>query len=252
MAGGQLPFSDNVAPAPLSSADLDEAIRREQMGRAQIPPQIPHLDGMPQPAITPPTTMNDPAQATAPGGSEIRSELGRLADASVVGQHSESGSVAADELARQVAGGTEQPAPNAQNEQVQPISQSQVQQQVTPAPPVAAAETQSQQEASSSDSVTLTSITLNAEGSDMILTLTANRRFSYKSFVLPDPDRLVIDMVGQWQGITIPNMPSNRLINRVREGKLDGAHRIVMDLKAPLAGYETTRVGENTVTVRMY
>ncbi len=258
VAGGQLPFTDNTVPTPLSSTDLDEAIRREQINRTQSAPELPRLDGMPQstaPQVTPPATTNGAApQTAASGGDSTKSELGKLADASVAGQPKTGDSGAADDLANQIAAGSGQTAPGAQAGQAQATPPSpQVQAAQTPAPQdVAAAETKPQQEDKPLEKFAMTAMSLKAEGSDMILTLTADKRFSYKSFILTGPDRLVIDLAGAWQGVKVPGMPSNRLINKVREGKFENSHRIVLDLKAPLAGYETKRVDDQTVTVRMY
>lgn len=251
VAGGQLPFTDNTVPTPLSSTDLDEAIRREQMNRTQAAPELPPLDGMPQtaqqPAATSTTPPVTPPATTAPGGDNAKSELGRLADASVAGQSGASGSGAADELAKQVEAGA-QPgqAQTAQQTKPQPQQPQQAQQ------PQAQTQQAQAPQAQPLEKFNLTGISLKADGSDMILTLTADKRFNYKSFVLTGPDRLVVDLVGEWKGVKVPGMPSNRLISNVREGKFEGVHRIVMDLKAPLAGYETKRVDDNTVTVRLY
>ena len=271
LAGSQLPYTDNSAPAPLSSGDLDEAIRREQMNRTQSAPQLPQLDGMPQtqttaPQTTPPATASGtgtaPVAPVAPGeGDSARSELGKLADASVSGQPQASGGDAADALARQVAGESDQTAPVTQPGQAQsapPATQAQKPQapQAQSAPPATTAQPPQDvtppQDVKPLEQFSMTAISLKAEGSDMILTLRADKRFNYKSFTLTGPDRLVVDLVGQWQGVKVPGMPSNRLISKVREGKFEGVHRIVMDLKAPLAGYETKRVDDQTVTVRLY
>lgn len=260
VAGGQLPFTDNTVPTPLSSTDLDEAIRREQMNRTQAAPELPPLDGMPQtaqqPAATSTTPPVTPPATTAPGGDNAKSELGRLADASVAGQSGASGSGAADELAKQVEAGA-QPGQAQTAQQTKPQTQ-QPQPQQAQQPQAQQAQTQQVQSQAAHEAAqplekfNLTGISLKADGSDMILTLTADKRFNYKSFVLTGPDRLVVDLVGEWKGVKVPGMPSNRLISKVREGKFEGTHRIVMDLKAPLAGYETKRVDDNTVTVRLY
>ena len=266
VASGQLPFTDNTVPTPLSSTDLDEAIRREQMNRTQAAPELPPLEGMPQTAQQSAATPTTPPATTAPGGDNAKSELGRLADASVAGQSGASGSGAADDLARQVEAGAQsgqtqtpqQTKPQTQQAQTQQAPQPQGQAQQTQVQQTQAQQTQAQQTQAAQEPAqplekfNLTGISLKAEGSDMILTLTADKRFNYKSFTLTGPDRLVVDLVGEWKGVKVPGMPSNRLISKVREGRFEGVHRIVMDLKAPLAGYETKRVDDNTVTVRLY
>ncbi len=249
VAGGQadLPYSDSSVPTPLSSAELDEAIRREQMNRTQSAPELPPLEGA---TATLPPAGQDAAAPGVPDSNASRSELGRLADATLSGQPQTTGNTAADDLARQVAagesGGSQTTAPQAPVETpAPPQNTANTAPQTTPPAPVEAPKPVL-------DKFTMTGITLKAEGSDMILTLTADKHFTYKSFILTGPDRLVVDLIGEWSGVKIPGMPSNRLISKVREGKFDGSHRIVMDLKGPLAGYETKRLDDNTVTVRLY
>lgn len=89
------------------------------------------------------------------------------------------------------------------------------------------------------------------QNTDMLLILSADSEFDYKSFQLTSPERLVIDVIGTWNGIESPTVPSNRLINSIRNGKTDKGYRIVLDLKEPPKGYETKRDG-NKVTVRVY
>ena len=275
VAGGSLPFTNSSAPKPLSSSELDEAIRKEQLNRAQSAPELPRLDGMPAnvtpPVATPPAVaapQTAPAVPVAQGGNtapataahaneNVKSELGKLADASAAGQPGKgANSGAADELARQVASGSDEggkqsaktgatPAPTA--------TATKAPQEAKAAKEVKAAEeAKGPEEAKPGDKVAMTAISLKAEGSDMILTVSADKRFSYKSFVLTGPDRLVIDLAGEWSGVKIPGMPSNRLITKVRGGKFENSHRIVLDLKAPLAGYEAKREGDNTLVVRMH
>ncbi len=268
VAGEQLPFANNAVPTPLSSNDLDEAIRREQMNRTQTAPQLPPLEGMPQTATaTPPAATEGGVSAGAAGGDSSKSELSKLADASVAGQPAVKDSGAADELARQVAEGGEKAVPGAKTDQAQTAKQTtqskppQAQTAQTQAAQTQTAQTQAAQqsaavappqEAKPLEKFVMTAMSLKANGSEMILTLTADKRFAYKSFTLVGPDRLVVDLTGEWEGVKVPGMPSNRLITKVRAGKFEGSHRIVLDLKAPLAGYETKRVDDHTVTVRLY
>ncbi len=268
-----LPFANTTSPAAVSSPDLDEAIRREQMNRTQKAPELPVLDGMPAtsttpPAVTPPATATPPAAqgsvAKEQDSGTTKSELGKLADASAAGQPGkEANSGAADELAKQVAAGSEQNGkgtaqPGAAKDAAGKAPQATKEVKENTKPQTAAQSAQPQetkaaeQETPAADKVAMTAISLKAEGSDMILTISGDKRFNYKSFTLTGPDRLVIDLAGEWSGFKIPGMPSNRLISGVRGGKFENSHRIVMDLKAPLAGYETKRVDDKTITVRMH
>lgn len=273
VAGGNLPFSNSSVPMPLSSSELDEAIRREQVNQTQIAPELPQLDGMPvtstmPPVVTPPaaTAQKTPPAATsttaaakngngepvgtAQANGSAKSELGKLADASTAGQSGKgANSGAADELARQVAAGSDEGGKGSPRAGATTAAAAT---QKTPPETKAVQEAAASEESKPGDKVAMTAISLKAEGSDMVLTLSADKRFSYKTFVLVGPDRLVIDLAGEWSGVKIPGMPSNRLITKVRAGKFENSHRIVMDLKSPLGGYEAKREGDNTLVVRMH
>lgn len=101
------------------------------------------------------------------------------------------------------------------------------------------------------DKHAMQSLSFKYQGSELLFILKADSRFEYKSFLLPSPERLVVDIAGNWQGLEAPKVPSNRLVSGVRLGKTDKGHRIVLDLKEAPKGYETTRDG-GTVTVRIY
>ena len=98
---------------------------------------------------------------------------------------------------------------------------------------------------------TMQSLSFKYQGSELLFILKADSRFDYKSFLLPSPERLVVDIAGNWQGLEAPTVPSNRLVSGVRLGKTDKGRRIVLDLKEAPNGSETTRDGA-TVTVRIY
>ena len=98
---------------------------------------------------------------------------------------------------------------------------------------------------------TMQSMSFKYQGSEILFVLKAADHFEYKTFLLPSPDRLVIDLAGAWSGLDVPNVPSNRLVKGLRLGKLEKGHRVVLDLKEVPKGYETTRDGNN-VTVRIY
>ncbi|MBQ4133321.1 MAG: AMIN domain-containing protein [Desulfovibrionaceae bacterium] len=89
------------------------------------------------------------------------------------------------------------------------------------------------------------------QGNEMLFIITADSGFEYKSFVLTSPDRLIIDLLGNWSGVENVKAPSNRLISGMRNGKTERGHRVVLDLKQAPKGYETKREG-NKVTVRVF
>ncbi|MDE6734909.1 MAG: AMIN domain-containing protein [Desulfovibrio sp.] len=60
--------------------------------------------------------------------------------------------------------------------------------------------------------------------------LTGNGPLRYKSMNLENPDRVVLDLEGDWE-VKAPAVPKNPLVSAVRVGDLDGRTRIVIDLK---------------------
>lgn len=61
--------------------------------------------------------------------------------------------------------------------------------------------------------------------------LEGNAPIRYKSMNLTNPDRVVVDLDGQWQ-IKAPGVPKNPLVSNVRIGKMADKTRVVIDLKA--------------------
>ncbi len=61
--------------------------------------------------------------------------------------------------------------------------------------------------------------------------LTGNGPLRYKSMNLDNPDRVVLDLEGDWE-VKAPAVPKNPLVSAVRVGDMDGRTRVVIDLKA--------------------
>lgn len=57
------------------------------------------------------------------------------------------------------------------------------------------------------------------------------QRIHYNSMTLDNPDRIVVDMDGQWQFPPSPGVPKNELVSNVRIGKNGEKTRVVIDLK---------------------
>lgn len=63
--------------------------------------------------------------------------------------------------------------------------------------------------------------------------LSGNGRLNYKNMVLENPDRVVVDLDGEWKFPPNPGIPKNDIVNSVRVGKLgDSKTRVVIDLKS--------------------
>ena len=76
----------------------------------------------------------------------------------------------------------------------------------------------------------VTSAKFSMQGSQIKLTLQGNAPMVGHYFTLADPDRVVLDIAGNWE-VEIPRVPSNRLIRSVRVGLHDDKTRIVFDMK---------------------
>ena len=76
----------------------------------------------------------------------------------------------------------------------------------------------------------VTSARFSMHGSQIKLTLQGNAPMVGHYFTLENPDRVVLDLAGNW-GIKMPAVPSNRLVRAVRIGQHDDKTRIVFDMK---------------------
>lgn len=61
--------------------------------------------------------------------------------------------------------------------------------------------------------------------------IVGNANISYKPMLLTGPDRVVLDLDGDWD-IKAPGIPKNKLVTNIRIGKLNGKTRIVIDLNS--------------------
>ena len=61
--------------------------------------------------------------------------------------------------------------------------------------------------------------------------IVGNANISYKPMVLTGPDRVVVDLDGDWD-IKAPGIPKNAPLTNVRIGKLNGKTRVVIDLNS--------------------
>ena len=78
----------------------------------------------------------------------------------------------------------------------------------------------------------VTSAKFSMKGSLIKLTLRGNSPMIGHFYVLEDPDRVVLDLAGNWQ-IEVPKVPSNRLVGAVRVGQHEDKTRLVFDMKNP-------------------
>lgn len=76
----------------------------------------------------------------------------------------------------------------------------------------------------------VTSAKYAMKGSLIKLVLKGNAPMVGNFYVLSDPDRVVLDLAGNWD-VELPKVPSNRLISSARVGQHDDKTRLVFDMK---------------------
>ncbi|MCQ2443996.1 MAG: AMIN domain-containing protein [Mailhella sp.] len=76
----------------------------------------------------------------------------------------------------------------------------------------------------------VTSASFSMSGSTIRLTLRGNAPMVGHYFTLKNPERIVLDLAGGWD-VSVPPVPSNRLIRSVRTGRHEDKTRLVFDMK---------------------
>lgn len=97
---------------------------------------------------------------------------------------------------------------------------------------------------------TLSKIGLHFRGNDIYLRIEADAGFKTKVFALSGPDRLVVDLVGKWNAVTAPHIPSNQLVTKARVGQQPNATRLVLDLSRATK-YTIHKVSDTVVEITM-
>ncbi len=98
-------------------------------------------------------------------------------------------------------------------------------------------------------SLTLANIGLHFKGSGMALRIEADAPFSYKTFALSSPDRYVVDLVGNWDKMRAPTVPSNNMIKGARVGKQPGGPRLVLDMQRAPKKHNVTWVSPTVLEI---
>lgn len=80
---------------------------------------------------------------------------------------------------------------------------------------------------------TVTRFVVYARESGATIRLVGSSPIAFKEpFALKEPDRVVVDLVGDWK-IKAPGVPKNPLVTNVRLGKMDNRTRVVIDMNGP-------------------
>lgn len=105
------------------------------------------------------------------------------------------------------------------------------QRQSAPARAAAPAKKPAEREKAATGRRTITRFVVFARETGATVRLTGNGPLRYKSMNLDNPDRVVLDLEGDWE-VKAPAVPKNPLVTAVRVGDMDGRTRVVIDLKA--------------------
>ena len=100
------------------------------------------------------------------------------------------------------------------------------------------------------DVFVMKNLTLQVSGSEVILKMQADKRFEYRYFLLTGPDRLVVDLSGDWKGLNNPRVPSNQLVKSTRYARFGDGYRFVLDLNEAPRAQSDKRSG-NVVEIRL-
>lgn len=82
------------------------------------------------------------------------------------------------------------------------------------------------------------------------LRLAADRPLLYKSMLLSNPDRLVLDLEGQWIS-PASAVPQNKIVKSVRIGRQADSTRLVIDLKHAPAAYRLIKTSPQGLDIRV-
>ncbi|UZP67441.1 AMIN domain-containing protein [Desulfovibrio mangrovi] len=98
----------------------------------------------------------------------------------------------------------------------------------------------------------LQSIVFTASGNTGVLEVVAAGAFDYKVFSLKQPQRVVIDLNGNFEKLAVPSVKSNALVTGVRLARHEKSVRIVMDIAgtAPRS-WDALQAKSNTLRVKL-
>ena len=96
----------------------------------------------------------------------------------------------------------------------------------------------------------ITNIVVYATQEGATLRFVGDKPLEYTSMLLRDPDRLVLDLEGQWN-MNVPGVPQNRLIKTIRVGRQADSTRMVIDLHRPPASYRLVKTSPQGLDVRL-
>lgn len=96
----------------------------------------------------------------------------------------------------------------------------------------------------------VTSSTLTMDGDVVTLRLEANSPIKGKSFMLTSPDRVVLDLSGDWK-LAAPRVTSNRMLRELRVGAREDGVRLVFDMRVKPNGATLKQVSSRVLELRI-
>ena len=201
-AGSAAPVSGSLAPA--ASAVVSEKPGGDAPARAEVPAPAPREEPV-KPAV----------QEPAKPAPELSAPL----------------APADKEPAASAPAGTVKEESSAQKESAVPeAAPAEVHKKEAAAEPAPASAREKKAQAEEPFVREVTSAKFVMQGSLIKLVLRGNASMVGHYSVLKEPDRVVLDLAGNWK-IEVPRVPSNRLIKAVRVGHHDDMTRLVFDMK---------------------
>ncbi|MCH5276509.1 MAG: AMIN domain-containing protein [Desulfovibrionaceae bacterium] len=92
----------------------------------------------------------------------------------------------------------------------------------------------------------VTGAVLTMDGDVVTLKLQGNDAMRGKAFMLTEPDRVVLDLEGDWK-MEVPRVPSNRMVKALRTGRQGAATRLVFDMRVKPVKVDVTKPGASSL-----
>jgi hypothetical protein len=90
---------------------------------------------------------------------------------------------------------------------------------------------------------------LQLSGSGVLMRIRSAAPFTAKAFVLSSPDRLVVDLTGDFASLRPPVIPADIPVTGARLGNRPDARRLVLDLTRPVKNYTKVQVSDTLLEV---
>ena len=119
-----------------------------------------------------------------------------------------------------------------------------------PASPTLPVAPQANAKQTSGGAKNITNIIVYATQEGATLRLGGDSPFVYKSLLLRDPDRFVLDFEGQWN-VNIPGIPQNKIVKAIRVGQQADSTRMVIDLHRAPVSYRLIKASPQRLDVRL-